>query len=133
MLQTAFLIGMVVFFACAIISRMLGEQAYRRLTNDEKLRLVDGFSRERMFSMIPIVVMLGAFFLLQTQSNWDQRWVGIGFFGLLIVYSLVKGIMQRSRLVQLEMPAAYRRRFFFAQGIAYFGMAVLMSCLLLNY
>ncbi len=50
--------GMVVFMVLLISSRIIGERALSRLTKEEKLRLLEGFSRHRAYMLIPMFGLL---------------------------------------------------------------------------
>ncbi len=46
-----FISGVFVLFAAIVIGRVIHERAFRALDSEAKLRLMDGFSRSRAYSI----------------------------------------------------------------------------------
>ena len=115
--------GFVVLLAAIVASRMISERGYRALDSDEKLRLMDGFSKTRSYSMIPLLILIAAYWYLMTQTSMDKSILNVAYFGLLIIYVVVRSILNQAKLTQLEMPAGYRRMFSIAQVVSFSGVA----------
>ncbi|MGB7343703.1 MAG: hypothetical protein WBD20_05800 [Pirellulaceae bacterium] len=115
--------GFIALIAAIIVSRFISERAYRELDSDQKLRLMDGFSSTRMYSMIPLLVLVGAFWYLMTKTDINKSTITFAYFGLLIVYVVVRTILNQCKLVMLEMPARYQRTFMIAQAVSLVGVA----------
>lgn len=49
--------GFVALLAAIVASRFINESGYRKLEPEQKLRLMDGFSRTRAYSMIPLLTL----------------------------------------------------------------------------
>ncbi len=125
-----FISGVFVLFAAIVIARVIHERAFRALDSEAKLRLMDGFSRSRAYSMVPLLILIGAYWYFMSHSSLDRGLLGVAYFGLLIVYIVVRSLWNQVKLVQLDMPAEYRRMFTMAQvvsllGVAWFFFAVL--------
>ncbi len=122
----------VVFFAAIIASRVIHERGYRLLNAEEKVRLMDGFSRARAYSLIPILLLLGGYWLLITKTDFNRYVINSGYFGLLILYVVVRTWMNRKKLASLDLPPGYRRYFTISQivsliGVAWFFFALFQS------
>jgi len=115
--------GFVALLAAIVASRMINERGYRLLDSDAKLRLMDGFSKTRSYSMIPLLILIAAYWYLITQTSLDKQLLNIGYFGLLIVYVVVRSILNQTKLTQLAMPADYRRMFSIGQVVSFLGIA----------
>lgn len=113
----------VVFFVSIIASRIINERGYRKLNSDEKLRLMDGFSKTRAYSMLPLLVLIAAYYFFMTQINVDNRSLTICYFFLLVLYVVVCSFLNQRKLVQLELPADYRRMFMISQTVSFLGIA----------
>lgn len=59
---------LLILFGCIITSRIVSEQALRRLTADQKVRLSDEFASMRAYSYIPLIVTLLLVFGLRSQQ-----------------------------------------------------------------
>ena len=119
-MQTA---GFIALRAAVVISRFINECGYRTLGPDEKLRLMDGFSATRMYSMVPLLALVAAFWFLVTKTEVNKQVVTIFYFGLLALYVVVRTILNQKKLTTLEMPQQYRRSFMIAQAISLVGVA----------
>ncbi len=115
--------GLVAFLATIVVSRFINESGYRKLSNDEKLRLMDGFSSTRAYSMIPLFVLVGAYWFLMSQTEIDRNLISAAYFGLAITYIVVQIFLVQWKLAQLEMPIHYRKTFTLAQVVYVCGIA----------
>jgi len=101
-------IGLAAFFIGLIASRILSERALRLLTPDEKLRLLDSFSRLRAFGSIPLVIIVFIFFSI---SSFPPRFALPAFFG---AWALLGGFIAwqqffvQRRLRELSISETYR-------------------------
>ena len=115
--------GFVALFAAIILSRIIGERGYRRLSDDEKLRLMDGFSKARAYALIPLLILIGVYWLLLTKTGIDRNLLTIFYFALLIGWVLLRTVLNQRKLAALDLPPAYRRTFTVAQVISLLGLA----------
>ncbi len=115
--------GYIVLLLTIILSRILNERALRELTAEEKVRLLDGFASARAYSLIPLVVLVGGYWLLLSQTKIDGRFLSFAYFGLIIVWIVVRTYLNQSKLRELQMPASYRQRLMISQSISLGGCA----------
>ena len=115
--------GFVVLLVAVVVGRLLNERAYRTLGSEEKLRLMDGFSKTRAYSMIPLLVLIGGYWYLATQTSLNKLTLSVVYFVLLIVYVVVRSVWNQVKLAQLEMPADYQRKFTITQVVSLLGIA----------
>ena len=115
--------GFIALIAAIVTSRFISERAYRELDSKQKLRLMDGFSSTRMYSMVPLLILVAAFWYVTTKTEIDKSLVTTGYFGLLIAYVVVRTVLNQRKLLSLEMPAEYQKMFTIAQAISLAGVA----------
>ena len=115
--------GIVALLVSMVLSRIINERGYRTLSADQKVRLMDGFSAQRAYSLIPMVVLVGAYFLLSTKTSLDPTMLAGGYFVLLVVYVVVRGVLNHRKMKSLEMPDIYRRYFMISQALSVLGFA----------
>ena len=115
--------GFVAILAAVVISRYINETGYRKLEPDQKLRLMDGFSRTRAYSMIPLLALVGAFWFLMTRTKIDRNLISAAYFGLLITYIVARIILNQRKLTELDMPDHYKKTFTIAQVVSFCGVA----------
>lgn len=115
--------GFLVLLATLIVSRIVNERAYRQLSKDEKVRLMDGFSTTRAYAFIPLFILIAAFWLLVTYTNINLQYLTVGYFSLLICYVLIRTGMNQQKMRQLGLPKSYQRMFTISQMISLVGIA----------
>lgn len=115
--------GFIALLAAIGVSRFISERGYRGLDSEQKLRLMDGFSSTRMYSMIPLLVLVAGFWYLTAETEISKQLVTTAYFGLLIVYVVARTILNQRKLLSLEMPPEYRRTFMIAQAVSLVGVA----------
>lgn len=121
---------MIVLLAAIMISRIIHERGFRVLSDEEKVRLMDGFSKARSFSLIPLLVLIGGYYVLMTKADLDKGALSMGYLGLLIAFVVIRSIMNYQKMKTLDLPDSYRRMFTISQvvsliGVAYFFYAIL--------
>ena len=119
--------GFVALLVAVVVGRLLNERAYRTLGSEEKLRLMDGFSKTRAYSMIPLLVLIGGYWCLATQTSLNKLTLSVVYFVLLIVYVVVRSVWNQVKLAQLGMPADYQRKFTITQVVSLLGIAWFLS------
>ena len=115
--------GVLVLLATIMISRIVNERAYRQLSKDEKVRLMDGFSATRAYAFIPLFVLIVAFWLLVTYTTINLQYLTVGYFSLLICYVLIRTGLNQRKMHQLGLPKSYQRIFTISQMISLVGIA----------
>jgi len=114
--------GYILWMLSIIISKIINERGYRTISNAEKVRLMDGFSTTRAYSLIPLVVLICIFYLLVEKSNLDRSTINIGYFTLLVVYIVVRTLTSQQKMKALEIPMTYRKYYTLSQVIAILGV-----------
>ncbi|MBI1763398.1 MAG: hypothetical protein HYR56_18390 [Acidobacteria bacterium] len=115
--------GYIALLVAIIVSRIINERGYRRLSADEKVRLMDGFSAARAYSLIPLVILILAFYLMMTQTSFDPKVVSVGYFTLLIGYVIVRAVLNQRRMKTLQLPLVYQKYFTLSQVLSMLGVA----------
>ncbi len=115
--------GFIALIFAIVVSRFISERAYRELDSDQKLRLMDGFSSTRMYSMVPLLILVAAFWYLTTKTQLDKSLITTAYFVLLMVYVVGRTVLNQRKLLALEMPVPYRRMFMTAQAVSLVGVA----------
>jgi hypothetical protein len=107
MFTPLFIAGLVLLLVGLFCSRYLAERDMRLLSSEEKLKLLDSFSRLRVFGALPMLLIFFSFFGI---GYLPQAWMWPAYFG---VWTLVAGyfvVIHRlvfRRLRQLGINADY--------------------------
>ena len=115
--------GYVVVLLAFFVSRILRERGFSTLDTDQKLRLMDGFSKMRALSMIPLLVLIAVYWYSMTQTNVNKTFLTTTYFVSLIFYVLTLSTLNQKKLTLLDMPTNYRIYFTVAQIVSFIGLA----------
>ena len=123
MFTPLFIAGLVLLLVGLFGSRYLAERDMRLLSSEEKLKLLDSFSRFRVFGALPLLLIAFSFFGI---GYLPQGWMWPAYFGawvLIAVYLIVIHKLIFRRLCELginaEYVAAHRR----VRWVSYGGFA----------
>jgi hypothetical protein len=118
-------IGFFGFLLMTMLSRMLAERAFRQLSSDQKVTLLDAFSTIRSYSIAPVIfivlVMVGVPFALPEYRLWGL----LAGIVLLVVYMIFMHFLVTGRMRSLGLPPEYVRQFLTARYVSYAGILVL--------
>ena len=115
--------GFIVLIATVIASRIINERGYKHLSAEEKVRLMDGFSKARAYAMIPAFIVIGGYFIIIKNTDMDRGVLTMVYFGLLILYVVIRTILNHKKMCELNMPDNYRKLFSLSQIISLIGVA----------
>ena len=115
--------GYIALIAAIIVSRIINERGYRVLSDEEKIRLMDGFSKTRAYSLIPLLVLIVGYYVLITKTALNKGVLSIGYFGLLIAFVAIRSVMNHKKMKTLDLPDSYRRMFTLSQVVSLVGLA----------
>jgi hypothetical protein len=127
--QTVSLLGIVIFCALALGSRALGERALAGLSANEKVRLLDGFSRHRIYLLIPVMGL--TVLILLASQRMPEHAVEIATAHIALTLALIVGInvVVLRKLRSLSLPEAYLRRFLVARALTFVGLLILLGAM----
>lgn len=126
------IIGVLGLLAGVMISRILNEKALKTITSDEKVKLIDGFSKLRKYNLIPIIILIGTFFILSYFLKEYTIVISIGCFILLALDIVVTSIYTYKKLKEFEMPKEYFSYYNIARILSYLGFFIFICCLILD-
>ena len=116
-----FIAGIVGLFAGIYASRIVMERALRLLTAEDKLKLLDGFSKMRMFGSIPLLLVVG---LMVSVLYLPHEKIAMAYLGTCILFigaMVAQQIYVARRLRALSIAEGYCRAAARAQWLSRFG------------
>jgi hypothetical protein len=113
--------GIIAVLASMIMSSFINERAFRVLSAEQKVRLMDGFSNYRKLAMIPLTILIAAFYLLATQTTIDRQSLFVAYFASLTIYVICSNITIHRKMKSLQMPSEYVYYFSIGQIVSVAG------------
>src|ERR1700756_4194998 len=106
-------VGVFVFLVVLVINRVLAERALKRLTVEEKARLLDSFSGLRIYSILILVVLAIGFFVAAKAAPERRPALTFGLFGFAVLYFLGMLLFSYTKLKRLAVAGSYVSNFLF--------------------
>ncbi len=121
------LIGVLVYFATIASNRYFSERNYASLSSDEKLKLVDAFSKQRsLATYLPIGIMLLVLALGYSSPRLFFVAFPIGVVLCLAISAILRIAVFR-RLRQLSLPNDYVARAKLQSTLVQWGTIIALS------
>jgi uncharacterized membrane protein len=124
------IIGFVAFISAYIAGRIISERALKLLNQQEQAKLLQGFSKYRIFSLVGVIILVVAHYALQSLMPNSYFATMPVFIGVLVLYLLVNSFYAYKKLKGLEMPDKYINQFLLSTLIQYVGIFVFFGFLL---
>jgi hypothetical protein len=123
--------GLFVFFVCLFISRWVGERALVALDDRTKVRLIDGFAKQRRFGLLPVIGLTVLAFLLFKYIRAYPAELALVF--MLLFFGTIAGttIIAFRKLSRLGMPREYVKSYILGRAITFGGMGGFIACSIL--
>ena len=125
-------IGFIILLCYVALSRVISEKGLRRLQAEQKVKLLDSFSKMRMYYTIPPIVLLGFFFFLIYRFKELSFYWFWGFIVLIIAFQLVMTYIIVKKLKSIDMPLEYIRKAIFARWIIFAGLIILIGMIVFD-
>ena len=126
----SFEVAFVVLLVTVVVGRILSERALKNLSIEQKGSLVDTFRAQRAYGLIPLVVLLAAYFALLTYTSVSRSLVSAIYWGAFLTYLAWNFWFTRARLATLHLPQTYLTQLGVARAIQYVGLGVLLATLI---
>ncbi len=120
-------VGLTLFFSLGVWGRSLREKAFRALSVEQKVHVVDKMANYTSGEMIPFVgLMLGLLAILLFRPEWLKAAFLI-FVLLVVVFVSAFHVRARHRFRSLGLPAAFLSQYEYSRIVAYSSLAVLLA------
>jgi len=128
------MIGFVALFAGLITSRLFTEKSLRLLDSEQRQTLFEAFSKYRLFSVLPIVIIAMAdWFIIRRYFPYrDTNLSTMLMVGLLIGIVVVSNIFVFARIRHFGFPPLAVRYFLLGRALQYTGMGVFIVSMIMS-
>lgn len=119
--------GLAVFAAAYILSRVINERGLKMLNADEKARLLDGFSKTRLFSSVAVIVVLGVLILSDKLIQSLPAGFSLAFPLAIISVLLTLNFIGYKKLKTLDLPKEYVKNYLLSVFFQLIGIIFLFA------
>jgi hypothetical protein len=125
--------GVFVFLVVMLVNRVLAEKALKRLTAEDKSRLLDSFSDYRIYGLL-VLVILTALFLVAAKAFPHLRLTFIwGLFGLVVLHSIAIMLLSFAKLKKLDIPVHYVNNYVVRSCLQFVALIFLFFTFMTRY
>ena len=119
----------MVLLVSVVISRIIIFREAKKLTAEQKAQMVDKFAGFSAYGLIPVVVLIGVYFLALKYTDFDPTVILWIYLSVLVV--TIKGfqVYILRKLKELDLGRSYMRRFIFARVISWIGFATFFTAI----
>jgi hypothetical protein len=107
------LIGLIVFVIGVFVSRVAMTRALNMLSDEEKLRLLKGFSERNLYNSAILIVFLVAFVASLYFFSGFFVFEIVIFLLLFLLYLSYSSVMNYRKLIRLSLPREYLKSYLF--------------------
>lgn len=100
-------IGIIFVLGMVLVNRMIIERASKKLSEEQKARLVDSFSSQRIWSVGFILIVLAGFFMITEFKLANPALSLAVYFFVFVAYSIISILVVRTKLIKLNFPEFY--------------------------
>jgi len=123
------LIGLVFLFAAYAINRFIMTEATKKLSDSDKLRIFEVFSRKNNYATISVLILIVIYFAsLQYFPHFVEH-ITVVYVSVFLAYLLFRFVTNYKKLKQMEMPSAYIKSFISSYSIFILGFIGMIFCL----
>lgn len=126
-MNTNFLLAFFILIVFVFLSRMLNEQAMKKLSSEQKVQLIDLFSKERIGFMGILVVLLGLFF-----ASLSLQWVApftayVAYLSCVFLFIAFTSAYSYRKLKSHHFPGSYIFRYLLSTGLRILGTLIFLA------
>jgi hypothetical protein len=121
------------FFILYIISRFVNEAELKKLSDAEKIHLIDSFTVLRKYSLVPIVLFLVGFFAIFRFFPEIYGSIFIGYLLVLFTFIVGMGVYTQIKIKKLEISDTYKKKYLIVQLLQLFGFICLFISFVIHF
>jgi len=124
------MIAFIVLLVFILVARMLNEKANKTLSSEKKVELIDLFSKNRITSLIIIIVVFLLYFLVLRNELLPPKLTMIIYIGVLALYIIYYTVTTHRKLTAHEFPDSYVKRYLQSSVVRMVGILVFFLLIL---
>jgi hypothetical protein len=119
-------VGIGVFIAAIVVTRIIQERALRKLDTLAKGRLVEAFSAFRIASLVPLAGVAALYFVMTSIDSLTLGMLLAIYLPGMLVFTVVMQWLIHRKLVALGVDREYLRVYSISRGVMLMAFVVMM-------
>ncbi|XYH95315.1 hypothetical protein ACMHYB_47145 [Sorangium sp. So ce1128] len=118
---------LIVSLLLIVGSRVMSERALSALSASDKARLVDGFSKQRMYILVPVIALLVLNYAAIKLAPERTTEIFAAVIALTIALLIAGNFLALRKLRSLGLPGSYIRKYLAARAVSLVAMMLLVG------
>ena len=114
--------GFIVLLVAIFISRIINERALKKLSSDEKSKLLDNTANQRIYNLGVMIALIALYFFGVQRFPQYGLALTFAFVSLAVLFSLSLAFINYSKFQRLNLPTEYITQFLLSLGVQYAGL-----------
>lgn len=127
-----YIVAFMSFFATILVSRFISERATKKLNQEQKVHLIDSFSKGRVLSSVFIFLLIGIYFLFLEYNVLPSFYTFLIYIIVLLAYLFTMSFWYYKKLKSSGYPAAFINSYILSTVIKLVGVIILFTVLIYN-
>lgn len=126
------IISIVVLCVCIVISRIISEKGLKILSPEQKANLLDEFSNQRKYSLIPIIFFFIAYMVVFPYFPEHSVVCYLAFVLCILLYLGVIHLVTSKKLNKLSIPKSCLKLYATSRIVYYLGLVIFLGSIVID-
>ncbi|WP_438004894.1 hypothetical protein WME89_40040 [Sorangium sp. So ce321] len=123
---------LIVSLLLIVGSRVMSERALSALSASDKARLVDGFSKQRIFTLVPVIALLILNYAAIKLAPERTTEIFAAVIALTVALLIAGNVLAVRKLRALGLPGSYIRKYVACRAVSLVAMMLLVGSVFYN-
>ncbi|WP_437925052.1 hypothetical protein WMF37_39400 [Sorangium sp. So ce291] len=123
---------LIVSLLLIVGSRVMSERALSALSASDKARLVDGFSKQRIYILVPVIALLVLNYAAIKLAPERTTEIVAAVIALTVALLVVGNVLAVRKLRSLGLPGSYIRKYLASRAVSLVAMMLLVGSVFYN-
>ncbi|XXY53115.1 hypothetical protein WME91_18470 [Sorangium sp. So ce269] len=123
---------LIVSLLLIVGSRVMNERALSALSASDKARLVDGFSKQRIYTLVPVIALLIVNYAAIKLAPERTTEIFAVVIALTVALLIAGNVIAMRKLRSLGLPGSYIRKYLASRAVSLVAMLLLVGSVFYN-
>ncbi|MGK3959609.1 hypothetical protein WMF38_42015 [Sorangium sp. So ce118] len=123
---------LIVSLLLIVGSRVMNERALSALSASDKARLVDGFSKQRLYILVPVIALLIVNYAAIKLAPEHTMEISAAVIALTVALLIAGNVLAVRKLRSLGLPGSYIRKYLASRAVSLAAMLLLVGSVFYN-
>jgi uncharacterized membrane protein YoaK (UPF0700 family) len=126
-------VTLIVFVVAMLLSRYINSTAIKKLSMEKKAELLDGFSGFSVWSILPLLVIIGIFYFATDYIENNHLFYLSIFLVVAGIYVIGIQVYIYKKLRKMDYPMSYIKQYILSVLVRFIGLFALLSPMIIVF